>query len=154
MCFVDNTHPQSRSSSRLEAFHSEPYRHTHTKRYLAEKWPLGHWIKAQRWAKWATKNNNTRHQVDVVEDERGLVHLAKDQQHLVVNELLVLRQVAAHVLLQLTADLRGQRAKLDSSPFSGDDWLQGVKELYAEVWLNDAERLKWFHDDKIFAFAE
>lgn len=58
------------------------------------------------------KQKKTPHQVDVVEDERGLVHLAQDQQHLVVNELLVLLQVAAHVLLQLTADLRGQRAKI------------------------------------------
>ena len=46
------------------------------------------------------------YQVKVVEDERGLVHLTQDQEHLVVDELLVLVQVAAHVLLQLCADLK------------------------------------------------
>lgn len=45
------------------------------------------------------------HQVDVVEDESCFVHLAQDEQHLVVNELFVFLQVAVHVLLQLCTDL-------------------------------------------------
>lgn len=69
----------------------------------------------------------------MVEDERGLVHLAQDQQHLIVNELLVLLKVAAHVLLQLTADLKVQRVKLDLSPFCGDGWIQEVNDRYGEV---------------------
>lgn len=45
------------------------------------------------------------HQVDVVKNGRGLVHLTQDEQHFVVDELLKFFQVAAHVLLQLVADL-------------------------------------------------
>lgn len=39
-----------------------------------------------------------------------------------------------------------------------DFWMQEVKDLYAEVvkwvWLNDAERPKWFYYDEVFAFAK
>ena len=42
----------------------------------------------------------------MVKDKRGLVHLSQDQKHLVVNELLVLFEVTAHMLLQLVTDLR------------------------------------------------
>lgn len=46
----------------------------------------------------------------MVEDKGGLVHLAQDEQHLVIDELLELLQVTVHLLLQLIADLRaGQR---------------------------------------------
>lgn len=45
------------------------------------------------------------HQVDVVKDECGFVHLAQDQQHLIVDELFVLFQVTVHVLFQLCTDL-------------------------------------------------
>lgn len=45
------------------------------------------------------------HQVDVVKDEGGFVHLAQDQQHLIVDELFVLFQVTVHVLFHLCADL-------------------------------------------------
>lgn len=45
------------------------------------------------------------HQVHMVKDEGGLVHLTQDQKHLVVDELFVLFEVAAHVLLQLVTDL-------------------------------------------------
>ena len=48
-------------------------------------------------------------QIEVVKYECCLVHLAQDQQHLVVDELLVLHQVTAHMLLQLRPDLRGQQ---------------------------------------------
>lgn len=41
----------------------------------------------------------------MVKDECGLVHLTQDQQHLVVYELLVLLEVAAHMLLQFVTDL-------------------------------------------------
>ena len=41
----------------------------------------------------------------MVKDERGFVQLAQDQQHLLIHELLVLLQAAAHVLLQQAADL-------------------------------------------------
>lgn len=46
------------------------------------------------------------HQVDVLEDLGGTVHLAQDHQHLVADELLELRQVANHLHLQLGSDLR------------------------------------------------
>lgn len=42
----------------------------------------------------------------MVKDERGLVHLTQDQKHLVVYELFVLFEVAAHMLLQLVTNLR------------------------------------------------
>lgn len=45
------------------------------------------------------------HQVDVVKDECGFVHLAEDQQHLVVNEFFVLLKVTIHLLLQLRTNL-------------------------------------------------
>lgn len=41
----------------------------------------------------------------MVKNERGLVHLAQDEQHLVVNEFLEFLQVAVHLLLQLIPDL-------------------------------------------------
>lgn len=46
------------------------------------------------------------HQINVVKDECGFIHLTQDQEHLVVDELLVLLEVAAHVLLQLITDLK------------------------------------------------
>lgn len=55
------------------------------------------------------------HQVDVVKDEGCFVHLAQDQQHLVVNELFVLHQVAVHVLFQLCTDLRRNEYRMDDS---------------------------------------
>lgn len=58
------------------------------------------------------KELNVPHQVDMVKNESGFIHLAEDQQHLVVNELLVLFQVAVHVLLQLSPDLK-ERSKQD-----------------------------------------
>lgn len=51
------------------------------------------------------KKHQSTHQVDVVEDESGFVHLAQDQKHFIVDELFVLFQVAVHVLFQLRADL-------------------------------------------------
>lgn len=45
------------------------------------------------------------HQVDMVENMCGFVHLTQDEQHLVVDELFVLFEVTAHVLLQLITDL-------------------------------------------------
>lgn len=42
----------------------------------------------------------------------GLVHLAQDEEHLVVYELFVLFEVAAHVLLQLVTDLQEHGAVL------------------------------------------
>lgn len=41
----------------------------------------------------------------MVKDECGLVHLTEDQKHLVVYELFVLSEAAAHMLLQLVTDL-------------------------------------------------
>lgn len=46
------------------------------------------------------------YQINVIKDQRGLVHLTQDQQHLVVNELFIFFQVTAHVLLQLITNLR------------------------------------------------
>lgn len=45
------------------------------------------------------------HQVDMVKNMRGFVHLTQDEEHLVVDELFVLFEVTAHVLLQLITDL-------------------------------------------------
>lgn len=42
----------------------------------------------------------------MVKDKCGLVHLTQDQKHLVVNKLLVLCEVTAHMLLQLVTNLR------------------------------------------------
>ena len=47
------------------------------------------------------------YQVHVVEDLGGAVHLAQDDDHLVVDELFELPQVAHHLHLQLCADLPG-----------------------------------------------
>lgn len=44
-------------------------------------------------------------QVEVVENQRGFIHLTQDQQNLVVNELFVLLQIAVHVLLKFITDL-------------------------------------------------
>lgn len=41
----------------------------------------------------------------MVEDKGRLVHLAQDEQHLVINEFLELFQVAIHLFLQLISDL-------------------------------------------------
>lgn len=41
----------------------------------------------------------------MIKDESGFVHLAQDEEHLIVNELFVLLQVTVHVLFQLCADL-------------------------------------------------
>lgn len=48
----------------------------------------------------------------MVKDKCGLVHLTQDQKHLVVYELFVLREVAAHMLLQLVTDLRTERGTI------------------------------------------
>lgn len=47
----------------------------------------------------------TSYKIKMVKDEGGLVHLAQDEQHFIINELLELFQVAVHLLLQLIADL-------------------------------------------------
>lgn len=41
----------------------------------------------------------------MIKDESGFVHLAQDEEHLIVNELFVLLQITVHVLFQLCADL-------------------------------------------------
>lgn len=41
----------------------------------------------------------------MVKNMRGFVHLTQDEEHLVVDELFVLFEVTAHVLLQLITDL-------------------------------------------------
>ena len=45
----------------------------------------------------------------MVKDLGGTVHLAQDDDHLVVDELLELPQVAPHLHLQLGADLKEER---------------------------------------------
>lgn len=47
----------------------------------------------------------------MVKYECGFIHLTQDQQDLVVNELFVLLQIAVHVLLQLSTDLRYEKKK-------------------------------------------
>lgn len=46
------------------------------------------------------------YQVQMVEYECSLVHLAQDKKHLIVNKLFILPEVAAHMLLQLISDLK------------------------------------------------
>lgn len=41
----------------------------------------------------------------MVKDKCGLIHLTQDQKHLIIYELFVVFEVAAHVLLQLVTDL-------------------------------------------------
>lgn len=54
----------------------------------------------------------------MVEDEGGLVHLAQDEQHLVIDEFLELFQVAVHLLLQLISDLwAGQTGEMGSRTY-------------------------------------
>lgn len=50
----------------------------------------------------------------MVEDKGGLVHLAQDEQHLVIDELLEFFQVAVHLLLQLIADLWAGQSRRDA----------------------------------------
>lgn len=50
----------------------------------------------------------------MVEDKGGLVHLAQDEQHLVIDELLEFFQVAVHLLLQLIADLWAGQSRGDA----------------------------------------
>lgn len=54
------------------------------------------------------------HQEDVVKDLGGTVHLAQDDDHLVVNELFELPEVTRHLHLQLCADLRGTMTRSDA----------------------------------------
>jgi len=54
------------------------------------------------------------HQVNVVKDLGGAVHLAQDDDHLVVDELLELAQVARHLHLQLGADLPGEHVTFNN----------------------------------------
>lgn len=56
------------------------------------------------------------YQVDVIKDESGFVHLAQDEEHLIVNELFVLHQVTVHVLFQLCADLPKKKSSSFVSP--------------------------------------
>ncbi len=51
-------------------------------------------------------NKSSTNQIEVVKDDRGFVHLPKNKQHLIVNELFVLFQVAVHLLLQHITNLR------------------------------------------------
>ena len=51
----------------------------------------------------------------MVKDLSGAVHLAQDDDHLVVDELLELSEVTGHLHLQLCADLRGRATHSDAS---------------------------------------
>lgn len=50
-------------------------------------------------------DKSSTNQIEMVKDERGFVHLPKNKQHLIVNELFVLFQVAVHLLLQHITNL-------------------------------------------------
>lgn len=54
----------------------------------------------------AEKSWRKLYQVQMVKYERSLVHLAEDKQHLIVNKLFILPQVATHMLFQLISDLQ------------------------------------------------
>lgn len=51
-------------------------------------------------------NSTKLYQVQMVEYECSLVHLAQDKKHLIVNKLFILPEVAAHMLFQLISDLQ------------------------------------------------
>lgn len=50
--------------------------------------------------------SESTYQEDVIKDLRRTVHLAQDDNHLIVDELLELSQVACHVHFQLCSDLK------------------------------------------------
>lgn len=121
-------HPVSCSSSKFEAFHSDPCKHVKRNaiqtKYIFSFFPFKQIflpktimsgetlfsLETRARAKplkteFRTRKSQVSYQVDVVKDESGFVHLAKDEKHLVVNELLVLLQVTVHVLFQLCSYL-------------------------------------------------
>lgn len=67
-------------------------------------------VSVSRVPKPASTRGCASYKIKMIEDKGRLVHLAQDEQHLVIDELLELLQVTVHLLLQLIADLRaGQR---------------------------------------------
>lgn len=61
------------------------------------------------------------YQEDVVKDLRRTVHLAQNDNHLIVDELLELSQIACHVHFQLCSDLK------NTSRMERDTCRQSVK---------------------------
>lgn len=122
------SHPVSCSSSKFEAFHSDPCKHvkknTIQTKYIFSFVPFKQIFSSKNNHVWGnsllsgdrerakplktefrTRKTQVSYQVDVVKDESGFVHLAKDEKHLVVNELFVLLQVTVHMLFQLCSYL-------------------------------------------------
>lgn len=52
------------------------------------------------------QRTSSTYQEDVIKDLRRTVHLAQDDNHLIVDELLELSEVARHVHFQRCSDLR------------------------------------------------
>lgn len=100
---LGGAHPEPRSSSRFEAFHSDPWKN-HSSRVKQWCWGEGEAFRRDL-------PPVDAYQVEVVEDEGGLVHLTQDEQHLIVNEFLEFFQIAAHLLLQLVPDLPRERER-------------------------------------------
>lgn len=69
----------------------------------------------------------------MVEDKGGLVHLAQDEQHLVIDELLEFFQAAVHLLLQLIADLWAGQSRRDAGAEHIKNILRTFKELCTSV---------------------
>lgn len=70
----------------------------------------------------------------MVKYECGFIHLTQDQQDLIVNELFVLLQIAVHVLLQLSTDLRYEKKQTNKKTTQNlnSDW-SGIIVLWLTV---------------------
>lgn len=60
---------------------------------------------------WYSRCSESTYQEDVIKDLRRTVHLAQNDNHLIVDELLKLSQVACHVHFQLCSDLRNKSSQ-------------------------------------------
>lgn len=56
--------------------------------------------------------NRATHQIQVIKNQRGFVHLTQDKQHFIVYEFLEFFQVAIHVFFQLIPDLQSRKQRM------------------------------------------
>ncbi len=85
---------------------------------------------------------SSTNQIEVVKDERGFVHLPKNKQHLIVNELFILFQVAVHLLLQHITNLRkNTHGYWDPSQTSWSQVVAGSCVSWDHLWLDFEEGL-------------
>lgn len=94
---IGDAYPLLCSSSRLEAFHSEPLKETS----IPVNTEAGSTVLVK-----SPKVSRKTDQINMIEDLSGAVHLSQDDDHLIIDKLLELPQVADHLHLQLCADLK------------------------------------------------